>query len=481
MPSPSPSPSSLPSPLPSYKMSSDNGTSNNQGQGDIRRHFAFGSSNTSNTSFNFNSQGPNMPNDHAHRGGDQDHNQHVSRYTPEQRRKFNQAKHAQITPASIGQVGFPNNNNGGLPSIVNKRTGQEINNTYMVDPSRDGMPERWFGSFQHAVGGQTMMRQFRELNPGSVDYRMMIVKQTNLERTIEDAGPAPVAVSVPLLPFNDNSSVTVSKRRKLLNIPDHCANCHKDGHVLGDCVWPYSKYYGDIYGCPICNTKDHCFDDCSNQRDLDDWGRFLILVLRRGGKCMIRSDYPIYTKAVEYLNTGKANNNLLMPWSRNVALMVQSQTFWVEKMKSWEYKPDIRTPFETDNNLTPDKLATIAEKDPGTFSHFKELRRAAEDKAKAKATATAGGEGEGEEATREADAGQPQPEDKPDDVAMGDGQVPEPHQPKPKKRKSAVPTAVQAPSEPRRKVPSTADQVNHSASQARQLLINNDKLDDTLM
>lgn len=40
-----------------------------------------------------------------------------------------------------------------------------------------------------------------------------------------------------------------------------CANCNKPGHSLAICVGPV-ELEGDITGCPVCNTKEHNFDDC---------------------------------------------------------------------------------------------------------------------------------------------------------------------------------------------------------------------------
>jgi hypothetical protein len=42
---------------------------------------------------------------------------------------------------------------------------------------------------------------------------------------------------------------------------DYCANCGRRGHRLGDCVGPVNVD-GEIYGCPIHNTKLHSYDEC---------------------------------------------------------------------------------------------------------------------------------------------------------------------------------------------------------------------------
>ncbi|KAI0121762.1 hypothetical protein BJ170DRAFT_139753 [Xylariales sp. AK1849] len=86
-----------------------------------------------------------------------------------------------------------------------------------------------------------------------------------------------------------------------------CANCNKIGHRLADCVWPYSIRHGDIFGCPICNTKDHGFDECTELFYLTYETKVNYLCKRRAGKPLIRSDFDIY-EAVRRLETQSAPN-----------------------------------------------------------------------------------------------------------------------------------------------------------------------------
>lgn len=53
-----------------------------------------------------------------------------------------------------------------------------------------------------------------------------------------------------------------------------CANCNRQGHLIGDCVGPPNQMHGDLPACPVCNSfgggrrrsipgnQGHRFDDC---------------------------------------------------------------------------------------------------------------------------------------------------------------------------------------------------------------------------
>lgn len=53
-----------------------------------------------------------------------------------------------------------------------------------------------------------------------------------------------------------------------------CANCNRQGHLVGDCVGPPNQMHGDLPACPVCNSfgggrrrsipgnQGHRFDDC---------------------------------------------------------------------------------------------------------------------------------------------------------------------------------------------------------------------------
>ncbi|KAI0838123.1 hypothetical protein F5Y06DRAFT_296665 [Hypoxylon sp. FL0890] len=92
------------------------------------------------------------------------------------------------------------------------------------------------------------MDELRERNRGMVDFRMLIMSKTSPQSAREEAHPLPPSSILPYISI-DNTSFVVSssKRQKLLEFPTQCSNCHKEGHVLADCVYPYSKRYGDIF------------------------------------------------------------------------------------------------------------------------------------------------------------------------------------------------------------------------------------------
>lgn len=51
--------------------------------------------------------------------------------------------------------------------------------------------------------------------------------------------------------------------RQRIGDPMPCAKCSRTGHTLATCIGPPTKVYGDIHGCPHCNSVMHLFDHCS--------------------------------------------------------------------------------------------------------------------------------------------------------------------------------------------------------------------------
>ncbi|KAI1652001.1 uncharacterized protein F4817DRAFT_24 [Daldinia loculata] len=191
-------------------------------------------------------------------------------------------------------------------------------------------------------------------------------------------------IGVKLLPFDDDLVVKGSLKRKA-DDRTLCANCRKDTHVLADCVWPVHRKWGDIFGCPICNTKDHRFDYCHSQPSLDDWARFELLVLRRAGKCMIRSDCEVYKLALQFIREGRVNPaELTMPWTRSGAVALFDQPEAVATLEAWHYQ-NPRAQVVVDPNSTPAALDGLATLTGGDFTSFCAAARRAEKEQKAQA------------------------------------------------------------------------------------------------
>ncbi|KAI1404208.1 hypothetical protein F4819DRAFT_147595 [Hypoxylon fuscum] len=184
--------------------------------------------------------------------------------------------------------------------------------------------------------------------------------------------------------FNPHLTLGVSEYHKTKKIQEHedlkqnnpgveyCANCLKQGHVLADCVWDYSLTNGDMYGCPVCNTIGHHFDNCPEAEKMDKYGKFEFLVVRRGGKCMIRSNFPVYTTTTALLNEREIPDGFVMPWSRENVIKVGMNKQWVQKIEAYDYS-EPRKPISEDDSLTPDSIKNMGD---GSYSTFKEMRNA---------------------------------------------------------------------------------------------------------
>ncbi|KAK1714095.1 uncharacterized protein BDZ83DRAFT_550747, partial [Colletotrichum acutatum] len=75
---------------------------------------------------------------------------------------------------------------------------------------------------------------------------------------------------------------------------------------------------GSIGGCPLCNSKMHCWDQCSRAQSLSTRIKAELIVLRRANKPPIRSRLPFIKvlqdaldKSFEYLFAEAPG----MPWT----------------------------------------------------------------------------------------------------------------------------------------------------------------------
>lgn len=84
----------------------------------------------------------------------------------------------------------------------------------------------------------------------------------------------------------------------------HCTVYKRDDantHELQDCG--FASILGDVPGCPLCNTLDHCFDECKERKNYpherfsEDW-KFLVLL--RGGIPPVRSKTAWPSVALTY-------------------------------------------------------------------------------------------------------------------------------------------------------------------------------------
>lgn len=154
-----------------------------------------------------------------------------------------------------------------------------------------------------------------------------------------------------------------------------CANCNREGHLVGDCVGPPNKIHGDLPACPICDSfagrvKDnvrpsvHRFDDCHkvlavlyrlqrekchriDYRDLaaltnDELLMFFrALVVKRVRKVPIRTKLvcwiDILREVARRFQNTEAITSLgnMTPWSK--AYAIQQHKLGALQVKPWEF------------------------------------------------------------------------------------------------------------------------------------------------
>ncbi|KAI1773869.1 hypothetical protein F4818DRAFT_452834 [Hypoxylon cercidicola] len=107
-----------------------------------------------------------------------------------------------------------------------------------------------------------------------------------------------------------------------------CANCHRTGHLLHQCVtnWDVS---GDIPGCYRCNLLNHTIDECAVQPPIDDENRYYFEVTLRAGLPPLRSTRGWNQLAIEYGMT------TMGPISRQRMIRVPYNHF-----DTWNYEID---------------------------------------------------------------------------------------------------------------------------------------------
>ncbi|KAI0473328.1 hypothetical protein GGR56DRAFT_654131 [Xylariaceae sp. FL0804] len=264
----------------------------------------------------------------------------------------------------------------GYPQIQNKKTGKGVSNGIMTD--NDGGETTWFVQTPHPNGAFTALKELASQVPDAkIRAAFWVVKDHPREF------PTAPWYSKNLFPSTPDSHWVDKEAERAQGSPDVCCNCHRVGHRLLDCVAPFSGTWGDIFGCPLCNQR-HAFDTCINRRLLKDDTMWEILGVRRAGKPMIRSDWPVFEKAVQLQNEQKIPGDQVLPWSRQYAqTLLKCQPDINDRLqKEFTYREGLVVC--NDNIFKRHELeGFVAAKETGAFEHWKtnskNRKRAAEE------------------------------------------------------------------------------------------------------
>ncbi|KXH35795.1 hypothetical protein CSIM01_00509 [Colletotrichum simmondsii] len=154
----------------------------------------------------------------------------------------------------------------------------------------------------------------------------------------------------------------VLKRDDRYREQNTCANCGHHGHWLGDCAFPDDD--GSIGGCPLCNSKMHCWDQCSRAQSLSTRIKAELIVLRRANKPPIRSRLPFtkilqdaLDKSSEYLFAEAPGMPWTMEFTRNEMYKKFEDQAWINK------EPYLAKEFPRDEKSSEGTLAEIAQRE----------------------------------------------------------------------------------------------------------------------
>ncbi|KAK8040208.1 hypothetical protein PG993_008619 [Apiospora rasikravindrae] len=193
--------------------------------------------------------------------------------------------------------------------------------THRVDKDKFGnihRPPTSAGHFDHTEGGQTLANDIAKAWKPNSKFTVLYMEHHEGDLPVPPEGSS---LTLPMLPHQSDSAWAAPARGNTPADAEQCANCGRFGHRLIDCCVPSEKH-GDIFGCPICNTRRHSFDNCPNQEFLSVAAKFNILCYRRAGKPMIRSDYDVYDFARRVHATKPLSPDVAFPWTREGTLKI---------------------------------------------------------------------------------------------------------------------------------------------------------------
>ncbi|KAK8005830.1 hypothetical protein PG991_012127 [Apiospora marii] len=204
--------------------------------------------------------------------------------------------------------------------IKNKSGKFVLPNRALWQPRTPTVPRRVLATFDHTAGISTLSTEIENTWEKDTKYTVLVMEHSEGE---VPAPPDGSSLTLPMLPHNHDSAWSAPARSKTPKEAEQCANCGRFGHRLIDCCMPHEKH-GDIFGCPICNTRRHTFDDCENMDYLNPTAIFNILCSRRAGKPMIRTNTDVYLLAreVHHNNPEHFPKDFAFPWTREGALRI---------------------------------------------------------------------------------------------------------------------------------------------------------------
>ncbi|KAK8071508.1 hypothetical protein PG996_004856 [Apiospora saccharicola] len=257
--------------------------------------------------------------------------------------------------------------------VITNNKGKRLDNRALTQPRTATTPRRTAATFNHVQGFKTFANDVA--NTWDPNTKMTVAVMEHNEGDIP-APPNGSALTLPMLPYNDDSAWQ--------NPPEaeKCANCGQFGHRLIDCCVPSGKH-GDIFGCPVCNMRQHSFDDCPNQDFLNGTAKFNILCQRRSGKPMIRTNIDVYALARE---VHKKEENFFpktfaFPWTREGAIRILAGG--KDRLLNIDYTGDkAQLGHLTDSYATFDTVLATENPPNGSFSYWSQKTKEAKEKAK---------------------------------------------------------------------------------------------------
>ncbi|KAF4452999.1 hypothetical protein F53441_4230 [Fusarium austroafricanum] len=92
---------------------------------------------------------------------------------------------------------------------------------------------------------------------------------------------------------------------------DRCANCHREGHGVAQCMIPRPD--GHVHGCSMCNTRDHRTIDCDYLQL--PWGEQIDILVRERHNMPPLQGVPWYPMVYGYVYHNPGVDVQEFPWS----------------------------------------------------------------------------------------------------------------------------------------------------------------------